>query len=188
MPSKIDPNDWDRLFAPGAPKRGGPLRVIGTTLVGLTLLAAIAVGATLAIGYRDRQMSAAASAATAYAVTAGPGLTATTAAFAAAEDRRSTTATAAALGILATPSPVPGIGSGIIARNGNLRSEPRIAPETVRGLVWVGDTVTILERQAVGEQTWYRIKIVIPAPNRAAEGAAEGSEGWVSATLLTPGS
>ena len=44
MPSKIRPDDWDRLFAPNAPRRGGPLRALLTILITVIVIALLGAG------------------------------------------------------------------------------------------------------------------------------------------------
>jgi hypothetical protein len=64
---------------------------------------------------------------------------------------------------------------------GNLRSAPRVAPDTSRGKVAGGDTVALLENTTINGQTWYRVRLVTTQSPTPA-----GSEGWVSGTLLAP--
>lgn len=191
MSSNMNPGDWDRLFAPNAPRRGGPLRALFNLVLAAILIAVLVGGGTIALSYRQQQTESLIATATAFTGTVAPQLTSTAAAGQTAEALRTATrfamrtATAAAAAN-PTGTPEPGIGSGQVVNGGNLRSEPRIAPETVIGLIYPGDTITFLERRTVGGQLWLRIRIVQPAANRAGEGVASGTEGWASATLLSP--
>lgn len=69
MPSKIRPGDWDRLFAPNAPRRGGPLRALVTTFITLILIVLIAVGGIYLTRYRAQQTASLIATATAIAPT-----------------------------------------------------------------------------------------------------------------------
>lgn len=96
---------------------------------------------------------------------------------------------------LATPgaSPVSGtpapaiLGRGTVLAGGNLRSEPRIAPETVIGQICPGDEVEFLEQRTTANQdTWYRIRVTVSAGVCTPQRVSVGSQGWASATLLSP--
>ena len=180
MSPKIDQNDWDRLFAPNAPRRGGPLRVLAYTLLGLTLLAIIGFGSVFALNRREAQIATANANATVYAATIQPQQTATSQAIAQATALRYEARTATAY---AKNNTVIGLGSVVIG--GNLRSEPRFVPETILGLVWPGDDIVVFEEQTTDGQTWYRIRITRISPNRPGLGLPVDSEGWVSASLLS---
>jgi hypothetical protein len=78
------------------------------------------------------------------------------------------------------------LGIGAVNSGGNLRSEPRVADDTVVGLIWPGDQITFLEQLDVDGQVWYRIQVTREAPNRGGAGVAVGTEGWASASLLSP--
>ncbi|HEU4323898.1 MAG TPA: phosphodiester glycosidase family protein [Roseiflexaceae bacterium] len=73
-----------------------------------------------------------------------------------------------------------------LLRGGNLRSEPRIAPETVAGLLWPGDRVAVYERRQEGATLWLRVRVEAAARDRGGSGAEPGAAGWVSALLLSP--
>jgi hypothetical protein len=79
------------------------------------------------------------------------------------------------------PTPTPAAPVGVVTNGGNLRSEPRIAPDTVLGQVCPEDRVELLEQQG----GWYRIRIYTTTIDCIAERAAVGTEGWVSSTLLS---
>ena len=187
MPSKIDPGDWDRLFAPNAPHRGGPLRALVNVLVVALVLILIAGGTTYAIRYRNQQYASAVATATVVAATVRPLQTQTAQAITQAQQRATATTEAqrTATAQAGHPTPEPGIGVGAVERGGNLRSEPRVEATTVIGLIWPGDQITFLERRDVGGQTWYRIQVTKEAADRAGTGVPAGTAGWASATLLS---
>lgn len=180
MSPKIEQDDWERLFAPNAPRRGGPLRVLAYTLLALTLLAVIGFGSVFALSRRDEQLATANANATVYAATMQPQQTATAQAIAQATTLRYEARTATAY---AKNNTVIGLGSVVIG--GNLRSEPRVAPETTLGILWPGDKIVVFEERTTNGQSWYRIRITRIAPNRAGAGLPVESEGWVSASLLS---
>jgi hypothetical protein len=183
-------DDWDRLYAPNAPKRGGPLRVLINIIIFALLLGALAVGAAWFIGERQQQAERLAATATAYVGTVVPQLTSVAGSTQTVEAQGTATRLAlrtatAQAAVNPTGTPEPGIGSGEVVRGGNLRREPRIAPENVVGLIYPGDRITFLERRAVGEQVWFRIRVDQPAADRSGEGVPAGAEGWASALLLS---
>src|SRR5437868_14387358 len=77
VPSKIRPDDWDRLFAPNAPRRGGPLRALVTILVTVAVIVLLGVGAVYGLNFREQRFAQAAATATAFAPTAAAIRTAT---------------------------------------------------------------------------------------------------------------
>ncbi len=180
MPSKIRPGDWDRLFAPNAPRRGGPLRALVTTFITLILIVLIAVGGIYLTRYRAQQTASLIATATAIAPTVQARDTQTAAAATAATATRVAQRTATV--VAAQPQP---LGIGVVANGGNLRKEPRIAPETVIGQIWTGDEITFLEQSDVDGQVWFRIRVTKAADNRGGQGVPVGTDGWASATLLS---
>ncbi len=182
MPAKIDPNDWDRLYAPNAPRRNGPIGVfISLALIGV-VIALIMFGAQYFLALRESQIAAQVVRATSAAATSFPLQTSEAIAAAATEQAKAVTATARA----ATPARSPILGIGAVNRGGNLRSEPRVVADTVLGLIWPGDQIEFLEQRDVDGQLWYRIRVTRLAPARDGNGVAIGTEGWASATLLSP--
>lgn len=189
MPRVMRSDDWDRLFAPNAPKRGGPLRALISLILFALLLGALAVGAAWLASERQQQAERLAATATAYIGTVVPQLTSVAGATQTVEAQgtatrialRTATAQAAAN---PTGTPEPGIGRGEVVRGGNLRREPLIA-ENIVGLIYPGDQITFLERRTVGGQIWFRIRVDQPAPERSGEGVPAGTEGWASALLLS---
>ncbi|HEX9441320.1 MAG TPA: SH3 domain-containing protein, partial [Roseiflexaceae bacterium] len=69
MPVKIRPSDWDRLFAPNAPRRGGPLRALVNVLITIVLIVLLSAGGVYAVNYRNKQIADANATATAIAPT-----------------------------------------------------------------------------------------------------------------------
>lgn len=178
MPPKIRQDDWDRLFAPNAPRRGGPLRTLGNILFLVLLIGILGGSIVFALGYRAQQTASFNATATVIA----PTLAAQQAATAQVPTQRALDATATAL---AKPTAVAAIGRGVVINGGNLRNEPQVAPETVTGLIWPGDEVAFLEQQIVGKQPWFRVRVEREAGNRGGAGVPVGTEGWVSASLLS---
>lgn len=167
MPSKIDPGDWDRLFAPHAPRRGGPLRALVTLLITALVIALFGAGITYAVRYRDQQTAYAIATATAYAPTAAANRTATAQALAGATATIVARRTATALA--RQPTPTPQALTAAVFNGGNVRERP------VNGRpldqINAGESVQLLEKTPDGG--WYRIT------------TPRGVTGWVSQTLLT---
>jgi hypothetical protein len=183
MPTKIDPKDWDRLFAPNAPKRGGPLRIFITLVLLGAVLGGLTYGTLYAIDVRTRQVNDLIATATSIAETAIPAQTASALMVTQTAQTLSKNRTATAI---ARATPVDRvIGTGTVNRGGNLRSEPRIAADTLLGLIWPGDQIEFLEPREVGDQLWYRIRIVQLAPDRGGAGVPAKTEGWAAASLLS---
>jgi hypothetical protein len=183
VPAKIRPGDWDRLFAPNAPRRGGPLRALVNVLLLFVVIALLGAGSVFAVGYRNQRIASQTATLEAVAPTLIARATQTVSAATAAADARATARTAT--GVASRPTPESTLGSGLVTSGGNLRKEPRVAPDTVIGLLWAGDQVTFLEEQLVGGQSWFRVRLVTPATNRGGEGVGPGTVGWVSGTLLS---
>lgn len=190
MPSKIRQEDWGRLFAPRAHRRGGPLHAFGHVLIVLVVLGLLSAGGVFAFDYRNRTNAIAALTATAFAQNVAPGLTAT-ALVAASATAQPTPAPLATAPARSTPAPAgptlaPAIGSGLVLNGGNMRSEPRRAANTVIGLVWPNDEISFLERRETDGLVWFRVVLVRPAANRGGQGVGPGVEGWVADILLSP--
>src|SRR4249920_2085495 len=77
VPSKIRPDDWDRLFAPNARRRGGPLRALMIILGTVVVIALLGVGTGFALNFRQERFAQAVATATAFAPTAATIRTAT---------------------------------------------------------------------------------------------------------------
>lgn len=69
-----------------------------------------------------------------------------------------------------------------VNHGGNLRSAPRVAPDTVIGQVCPGDQVAVLDDQA----GWYRLRVVKTMADCVPQRVGEGTEGWMSSSLVTP--
>lgn len=183
MPPKADPRDWDRLFRPGAPRRGGPLRALANLLIVGAVLGLLGGGGLFALRFGlERARESAADQAIAIETSNARVITTRTA------RALASTATAAALAAatptVATPTL---IGRGSVLAGGNLRSEPVVAPETVIGQICAGDQVDFLEQSTIADgNLWYRIRITQVGANCNPQRVTIGSLGWASSTLLTP--
>ena len=185
MPSKIRPGDWDYYFSPNNPRRGGPLRAVANILIFGVILLLVGVGGRYAYATytvrqeRMRETAIAQSTANTLAMTTRTALTLAT-----REARTAVALNLTATAGAATPT-VDGASLGKVIAGGNLRSEPRVANETVLGLIWPGDEVAFLEQQSTPSGVWYRIRVVREGQNRGGAGVAAGTEGWASGTLLS---
>lgn len=185
MPPRADPRDWDRLFRPGAPKRGGPLRALSTLLIVGAAIGLLVGGAFFALRFGvERTRTSNATTATA-AITA----TARAEATATAAVARTATAAAALAAVTSTSEPTPApaiIGRGSVIGGGNLRREPVVAPETVIGQICPGDQVDFLEERTLGDGArWFRITITQVTADCTPERVSLGSQGWASGLLLS---
>ncbi len=155
MPNKPHSSDWERYFGRNAPRRRGPLGLFVILTLVLGFLSISAIGA----GYGVERYQA---------HVVAQGLTATP-----LWEKYYADQTATALARVPPPATV--LITKVVSA-GNLRSEPRIVPQTVIGQVAVGDAVTVLESRTVAERLWYRVRLADQA----------GREGWVSSTLVAP--
>jgi hypothetical protein len=180
VPAKVNPQDWDRLFRAGAPRRGGPLRVLANVLIFGTVLGLLAAGAFYGLRFGSEQIEQSALA-TQAAIETQNVLTLAT-----RTSRALETVTAEAIAA-ATPTAAPEVilGNGSVVAGGNLRNAPSLAPETIIGQICPGDQVVFLEQREVEASLWYRIRVVQTGPNCAAQQVTVGSSGWASNTLLT---
>lgn len=185
MPSKIRPSDWDSYFSQNTPQRGGPLRVLANILIACVVLALLGFGGSFAFTSYSSQQTRLRQTAIARETAETIAFTTRTAITLSTREAR----TAVALNQTATAGAVAptvtGIAQGSVVAGGNLRSEPRLANDTVIGLIWPGDEITFLDQQATTNGVWYRIKITREAANRGGAGVAVGTEGWASSTLLS---
>jgi hypothetical protein len=162
MSQKVHSSDWDRLFSPDARRRRGPIALFITMTLALCFLGVVMVGS----GFGARKYGEYVEA---RALTATPMWR---------EYYAQQTATAQAQQITPVATTPPETRANIV-NGGNLRSEPRIAPETVVGQVGSGAVVVLLEQRTVETAVWHRVRVVEP------KGAlAVGTEGWISETLL----
>ena len=176
MASPIRPDDWERLFAVNAPRRGGPLAALGYMLIACFVLGAVAAAAIYFFSVRAASDARFYATATAFARDVAPGLTATAAA---------PTATPVPAATVA-PTPTVAVVTQPILRGGNMRSAPRVVNETLLGLLWPGDTVQMLEGLDSEGTSWFRVRVVSAAADRPAAGVAPGTEGWIAIVLLSP--
>jgi hypothetical protein len=183
VPSKIRPTDWDRLFAPNAPRRGGPLRALANVLIALVIVVLLGAGTIYAIRFQAKRVADQIATATAIAPTLQALNATATATILSGTATREAQGTATAV---ARQPPATALGVGVVANGGNLRKEPRVAPDTVIGLIWPGDEIAFLEESLVGGQSWFRIRVTKPATNRGGQGVEAGTDGWASASLLSP--
>jgi hypothetical protein len=185
MPPKADPRDWDRYFRPGAPRRGGPLRALANLLLLCTALGLVSGAAyfTLSFGLDRARQSAEANARLIQTSDAAVIGTRTARALSATATGAAQAATSASTPTAAAAQP---IGRGSVRNGGNLRSEPRVADETVIGQICAGDQIDFLERRSLADGAlWYRIRLTVAAANCTAQRVTVGSAGWASATLLS---
>jgi hypothetical protein len=80
-----------------------------------------------------------------------------------------------------TDAPAAGAQVATVTNGGNIRSEVRVAADTVLGQVCLDDQVEILEEQS----GWYRVRIFATAGDCVPQRVGAGTEGWISATLLS---
>ncbi len=87
----------------------------------------------------------------------------------------------------ATPQPTstPGLPTALVTNGGNLRSEPRIAPDTVLAQVCPGDRVELLEQEQREDILWQRIRVLQLAEDCVTERADIAEVGWLSSVLLS---
>ena len=155
MPSKIRPDDWDRLFAPNAPRRGGPLRALVNILIVVVVIALLGAGTTYALNLRQERFAQAVASATAIAPTTAAIRTATALAQQQATATLVTARTATALAKLPTPTQ-EGTLIATVANGGNVRE----APINGRPLdqINAGETIQLLEMSKDGG--WLKVTYV----------------------------
>jgi hypothetical protein len=170
VPSKIRPDDWDRLFAPNAPRRGGPLRALVNILIVVVVIALLGAGTTYLLNLRQERFAQAVASATAIAPTTAAIRTATALAQQQATATLVSARTATALAKLPTPTQ-EGTLTATVANGGNVRE----APINGRPLdqINAGETIQLLEKSKDGG--WFKVTYV-------RNGAT--ITGWVSRTLL----
>ena len=132
-----------------APKRGGPLRALVNLVVFAFIIGALIIGGAWLVNERQQQAERFAATATAFVETVIPQRTGIAAATQTVEAQGTATRialrTATAQAAVAPDATLEaGIGSGEVVRGGNLRREPRVAPETVVGLIYPGDKITLI--------------------------------------------
>jgi hypothetical protein len=80
-----------------------------------------------------------------------------------------------------TSTVVPSINMGVVTHGGNIRSSPRIAPETVIGQVCPGCKVDLQEQRGA----WYRVHVIQTGEQCDPTQINKDSYGWVHETLLS---
>jgi hypothetical protein len=187
MPLKADPRDWDRLFRPNAPRRGGPLRALANTLILCTVLAILGVGGVLAARQIDVARQAAAETAVVQATFVAETLLGYTATTVSRTAEAAVAATAQAAAVTPTTVVETILGRSVVLNGGNLRNEPVVLPETVIGQICADDQVEILEERTVADGTlWYRVRVTAAPIACTPQRVSLGSSGWASSTLLAP--
>lgn len=196
MPARVNPRDWDRLFKPGAPRRGGPLRAFANLLILAVVLTLLGGGAFFGlqyIGEQGQRTQAANEAKRATNLAQSTITLATRTAEVATGTARAIetmtarpTRTQRKTPTAATPlPPLPAqIGGGRVVQAGNLRSEPRFDPATVVAQLCINDEVSLLEKRSIGTAVWYHLQVKKIGDTCVANRAAVGTEGWVSASLI----
>jgi hypothetical protein len=82
-----------------------------------------------------------------------------------------------------TAEPTPPVGH--VIKDGNLRSEPRIVPETVLGQLCSNDQIAYISQQLVDANLWYRVRVIGRAKDCSSKQVAIGTEGWASTILVS---
>jgi hypothetical protein len=182
LPPIPSPNDWDRLFRPNAPRRGGPLRALANLLLVGAAVALLGGGTFFALrfGFERARQSAAQTAAASQTSYAARVATVT------ARALGTPTAGAAASAATPTAAPLAVIGRSSVVNSGNLRSQPVVAPETVVGQICAGDQLDVLEQTDAGGGTWYRVRVTQAGASCTPQRVTVGSIGWASGSLLAP--
>lgn len=186
MSAKINPRDWERYFGTRARRRGGPLRALANVLLLMVVVGALGFGGITLFQYGIEQQRAEATQFAVQIATRNAQTLASQTARAANEQATGAAATTTAVAVAAA-SPTIGneaaLGSGSAIASGNLRNEPRIAPETIIGQLCAGDQLAFLERQEVAETVWYRVRITATGPDCDPQRVTVGSSGWASSLL-----
>jgi len=184
LPPKADPRDWERLFRPNAPRRGGPLRVLSNILLTVVVLGLLSGATYVALRFG---LTRARESATATQVAIATNNAQVIARQTADAERSATAAVAAAApAATSTAAPAAPIGTGSVVAGGNLRSAPELRPETVIGQICPGDQVDVLEQTTLADgQVWYRVRLSAQGQSCSAQRVTLGSLGWASATLLS---
>lgn len=166
MSSKIRPDDWDRLFTPNAPRRGGPLRTLANLVITAVVLALLGAGGVWAAGVREQRLVQAIATATASAATAIPQRTAA----AQAELNATATLVAARTATAVAKQAVAELTANVF-NGGNVRAEP--VSGTPIDQVKAGEIVRLLGKNQ--DSTWFKISYTRDG---------QAITGWISRTLL----
>lgn len=79
---------------------------------------------------------------------------------------------------------VPAPPTGQHAQIANLRSAPRVAANTVVAKLCPGDSLEYVSRQQVGDEIWFRVRLVAAGADCDPQRASLGLEGWAAASVL----
>lgn len=83
----------------------------------------------------------------------------------------------------ADPFTSPPIGQ--VIKNGNMRSAPRIAANTVIGQVCADDQLEYLSYQEIDDDLWYEVTVASRSADCSASAVPVGSKGWVNTILAS---
>lgn len=79
---------------------------------------------------------------------------------------------------------VPAPPTGQHTQVANLRSAPRVAADTVVAKLCPGDSLEYVSRQQVGDEIWFRVRVVAAGTDCDPQRASLGLEGWAAASVL----
>lgn len=80
-----------------------------------------------------------------------------------------------------TPPPPP---VGQVSQVINVRSEPRVDPQTVVAKLCPGDSLAYVSMQQVGDELWFRVRVLATGSACDPLRASVGAEGWAAASVL----
>jgi hypothetical protein len=81
--------------------------------------------------------------------------------------------------------PAPPTG-GLTTASANLRSEPRIAPETVVGTLCAGDTLEYINIQTATDGVrWYQVRVAQIGATCSPRRVPAGTVGWAAASVIS---
>lgn len=167
MASKIRPDDWERLFTPNAPRRGGPLRTLINIVLAVVVLALLGAGGVWANGFRQQRAAQAIATATSAAATAIPQRTA-----AAQAELNATATLVAARAATAEAQAKPPLLTASVSNGGNVREQP-ISGQPI-DQVQSGETVQLIGKTQ--DASWFRVTYTRDGKTIT---------GWISRSLLT---
>lgn len=183
MPPRVDPRDWDRLFRPGAPRRGGLLRALANVLLIGAAVGLLGGGAFFGLRFGLDRVRASNAATAQAAATSNAAVIATRTARALGATATAGVATAATPTAAVAPAP---IGRGSVVASGNLRSQPLLGDETIIGQICAGDQVDFLEQSTAADGSlWFRVRVTQVVADCTPQRVSLGSLGWASSTLLS---
>lgn len=182
MPSKRNPRDWNRLFRKGAPRRGGPIRVMFTWLLLFLILGGVGFGAVYGLEasselIEEREIAQ---------LTAISIQNATTQA-------QNQTVVAQRTAQSQPPTPTPTIeavanepiGAGSISEIGPIRNAPDASEAAIIGQVCPGDRLVLLQETEGDGGPWFQVRVVETGENCSPQRVSIGSSGWLSVNQFT---